>query len=226
MRTTKPIIAPSVLSADFSRLGDEIKAVEKAGADWIHLDVMDGHFVPNITIGPILVEAARKSTNLCLDTHLMIENPGKYVDDFIKAGADSITVHVEVFSNPEELKELLQSLRAKKVKAGLSLNPATPVAKLLPFLSYTDLILVMTVNPGFGGQSFMSACLEKVQELRKMREQENHSFLIEVDGGVNQQTIASCAQAGADAYVAGSAIFKTADYHKTINELRALAVAS
>lgn len=208
-------IAPSVLSADFSRLGEEIRAVEKAGADLIHLDIMDGHFVPNITAGPILVEAARKVTKLPLDAHLMIENPEKYIPDFAEAGADSITIHVETAG-----KKALQLIRKCGAKPAIALNPATPLSKVIPFLRDVSMVLIMTVHPGFGGQKFISACLKKVKQLRQIIDQKNLPVEIEVDGGINPENIAQVSRAGATIFVAGSAIFKNPDYRTTIRLMK------
>lgn len=213
-------IAPSVLSADFSRLGDEIRAVEEAGADWIHLDIMDGHFVPNITAGPILVEAARRVTKLPLDAHLMIENPEKFIPDFASAGANSITIHVEACPTDKELRKALSLIREKGAHPSLSLNPSTPVSKILPFLGEVEMILVMTVDPGFAGQGFISSCLKKVAELRRVIDERGLAVAIEADGGIKIDNIAEVSRAGAEIFVAGSAIFKSPDYRKTIQEMR------
>jgi ribulose-phosphate 3-epimerase len=212
-------IAPSILSADFAKLGDEIRSVEAAGADWIHVDVMDGHFVPNITIGPLVVEAIRPVTKLPLDVHLMIENPDRYIPDFASAGADIIAVQTETCVH---LHRSLQLIRQNNCKAGVVLNPSTRIEGLEWVLPDIDLVVLMSVNPGFGGQSFIPATLEKVARLRKMIDNRGLSIEIEVDGGVNSETIASIAQAGADVFVAGSAIFGSDDYRATISELRSL----
>jgi ribulose-phosphate 3-epimerase len=208
-------IAPSVLSADFSRLGEEIRAVEEAGADLIHLDIMDGHFVPNITAGPILVEAARKVTKLPLDAHLMIKNPEKYIPDFAEAGADSITIHVETAG-----RKALQLIRKCGAKPAIALNPATPLSQVLPFLNDVAMVLVMTVNPGFGGQKFIASCLKKVSELRQTIDRKKLAAEIEVDGGINTENIGDVSRAGATIFVAGSAIFKSPDYRKTIQQMK------
>lgn len=213
------LIAPSILSADFSKLGDEIRAVEKAGADWIHVDVMDGHFVPNITIGPLIVEAARKVTTLPLDVHLMIENPDRYIDDFIKAGADLISVQVETCVH---LNRTVNLIKEAGLRAGVVLNPSTPLSSIEWTLEYVDFVMLMSVNPGFGGQKFISNSLNKVKALRKMINDKELPVLIEIDGGVNDKTIENISEAGVDIFVAGSAIFKSSDYKKTINRFREL----
>ena len=210
-------IAPSILSADFSRLGDEVRAVAAAGADYIHVDVMDGHFVPNITIGPLVVEAVRKVTELPLDVHLMIENPDRYVPDFAKAGADIIVVHAEASVHLHRTIQLIKSLGKR---AGVSLNPATPLSALEYVLDELDLVLLMTVNPGFGGQSFIEACLPKIHALRAMLDRRGCDAELEVDGGVKIDNIDRIAHAGADVFVAGSAVFGSKDYKETIKELK------
>jgi ribulose-phosphate 3-epimerase len=210
-------IAPSILSADFTRLGDEIRAVEKAGADYIHIDVMDGHFVPNITIGPMIVEAARQATQLPLDVHLMISDPNKYVEDFRKAGADIITVHVEAVNH---LHRSIQQVKSTGARAAVSLNPATPLEMIEYVLEDLDMVLLMTVNPGFGGQEFIKGVLPKIKRLRDMILSRGLNVEIEVDGGVNADTIGLVSSAGADVFVAGSAVFKSRDYAETIRILR------
>ncbi len=211
-------VAPSILSADFARLGDEIKAVEAAGADLIHVDVMDGHFVPNITIGPLIVAAARRATKLPLDVHLMITNPELYISEFAKAGADSITVHVET---AHHLNRLIQSIKEHKgVKAGVSLNPATPLSSLDYVLADADLVLIMSVNPGFGGQAFIPSALDKIAKLRKRIDDSGLKTEIEVDGGVKPENAAAIVKAGADILVAGSAVFGAQDYAKAISGIR------
>lgn len=211
------IIAPSILSADFTKLGDEIEDVEKAGADWIHIDVMDGHFVPNITYGPIIVEAAKQATALPLDVHLMIEKPDLFIPDFVKAGADLISVHVEACTH---LNRTLQLIKENNVRAGVALNPATPLSAIDYSLEYLDFILVMSVNPGFGGQSFIPNSLDKIKALKKMIQEKNLSTLIQIDGGVNEKTIAEIARAGTDSFVAGSAIFNSKSYKETITRFK------
>jgi ribulose-phosphate 3-epimerase len=213
-------IAPSILSADFSRLGEEIKAVEAAGADYIHIDVMDGHFVPNITIGPLVVAAARKITTLPLDVHLMIENPDRYIHDFAAAGADIIVVHAEASVHLHRSIQLIKSLGKR---AGVSLNPATPLNYLEYVLADLDLVLLMTVNPGFGGQSFIEEALPKIKALRAMLDKRGLEAELEVDGGVKTDNIARISHAGADVFVAGSAVFGSSDYASTIAALKAQA---
>jgi ribulose-phosphate 3-epimerase len=213
-------IAPSILSADFARLGDEVRALEAAGADYIHIDVMDGHFVPNITIGPLVVEAVRRVTKLPLDVHLMIENADAYVPEFAKAGADIIVVHAEA---SRHLHRTVQLIRSLGKKAGVSLNPATPLDSLEYVLGDLDLVLLMTVNPGFGGQSFIGACIPKIKALRNMLDRRGIDAELEVDGGVKIDNIAEISHAGADVFVAGSAVFGSADYAATITEMKRLA---
>jgi ribulose-phosphate 3-epimerase len=211
------LIAPSILSADFAKLGDEIKAVEAAGADWIHADVMDGHFVPNITIGPLVVEAVKRVTALPVDVHLMIENPDNYIAAFAAAGASYISVQVETCSHLNRTVQLIKDCGAQ---AGVVLNPSTTVASLEWILEYVDYILIMSVNPGFGGQAFIPNSINKIKALRNHIQERGLSVLIEVDGGVNEKTIAQVAAAGADVFVAGSAIFGSQDYQATIQSLR------
>lgn len=216
-------IAPSILSADFSRLGDEIRAIEQGGADYVHIDVMDGHFVPNITIGPLVVDAVRRVTDLPLDVHLMIEHPDRYVGDFAKAGADLIVVHVEATTH---LHRTIQLIRSFGKKAGVSLNPATSLATLDMILPDLDLVLLMTVNPGFGGQSFIESCLPKIAQLRQRIDQLGKPIELEVDGGVKIDNIERIAAAGADVFVAGSAVFGADDYATIIRQLRDNALAA
>ena len=210
-------IAPSILSADFARLGDEVRAVAAAGADYIHVDVMDGHFVPNITIGPLVVEAVRKVTDLTLDVHLMIENPDLYIPEFANAGADIIVVHAEATNHLHRTVQLIKSFGKK---AGVSLNPATSLHVLDYILEELDLVLLMTVNPGFGGQSFIETCLPKIHALRAMLDKRGLEAELEVDGGVKIENIDRISHAGADVFVAGSAVFGSINYMATIAELK------
>jgi ribulose-phosphate 3-epimerase len=214
------LIAPSILSADFTRLKEEIQAVEAAGADWIHADIMDGHFVPNLTFGPMVVEAVRRTTGLPIDVHLMISEPDRYISDFAKAGATCISVHVETCAH---LNRTVQLIRDSGARPGVVLNPATPVETLRWILEYLDFVLVMSVNPGFGGQRFIANSIAKIDLLRRMISERGFNTLIEVDGGVGPQTIADIAAAGTDVFVAGSAIFNSPDYRQTIQTLRQLA---
>ena len=214
------LIAPSILSADGSRLGEEIIAIEKAGADWIHIDVMDGNFVPNITMGPAIISSLRKVTKLPFDVHLMIADPDRYVESFFKAGADVITVHLEASTHLHRTVELIKSLGAK---AGVSLNPATSLDQIAEIIHYIDLLLIMTVNPGFGGQQFIGTSLAKIARAKKMLVTLPHQPLLEVDGGVNLKNIGDIGQAGADVIVAGAAVFGSEDYRKTITALKTTA---
>ena len=210
-------IAPSILSADFTRLGEEVKDVEDAGADWIHADVMDGHFVPNITIGPLIVEAVKRVTALPIDVHLMIENPDNYIPAFAEAGASYISVQVETCIHLNRTVHLIKDCGAQ---AGVVLNPTTPVKSLEWILEYADYVLIMGVNPGFGGQAFIPNSIDKIKTLRKQIQDRGLAVLIEVDGGVNENTIAEISSAGVDIFVAGSAIFGSKDYQKTIRSFR------
>ena len=213
------LIAPSILSADFSKLGDEIRAVEDAGADWIHVDVMDGHFVPNITIGPLIVKAVRRVTSLPLDVHLMIENPECYIKDFADAGADLISVQVEACVH---LNRTIQIIKEIGLRAGVVLNPSTPLATIEWVLKDVDFVMIMSVNPGSGGQNFIPSSLDKVRDLRDLTRKNGLSTLIEIDGGVNEKTIKNISDAGVDVFVAGSAIFGSSDYKATISRFREL----
>ena len=210
-------IAPSILSADFSKLGEEIKAVEQAGADWIHIDVMDGMFVPNITIGPLLVEAARRATDLPLDVHLMVERPERFIDDFAKAGSDIITIHAEATPH---LHRCVQAIKECGLSAGVSINPSTPVQAIEPIADYVDMVLVMSVNPGFGGQKFIESSIAKIRQVREILDNANSAAELQVDGGIKISNIARVAGAGADVFVAGSAVFGSDDYKKTIEDMR------
>lgn len=215
----KIIVAPSLLSCDFANLEAEIEAVTTSGADWLHVDVMDGHFVNNITIGPVVVRAIKKVSKIPLDVHLMIENPEKYVDSFIDAGSDYLTIHIEATKNA---KDVLRSIRARGVKPGITLRPRTSIEEVLPLLEEVSLVLVMTVEPGFGGQQFMHDQVEKIRILKKEIENKNLNVHIEVDGGINQETSRICKEAGATAFVAGSYIFGAGkqSYKKAIESLR------
>jgi ribulose-phosphate 3-epimerase len=210
-------IAPSILSADFSRLGEEVRGVERAGADLIHVDVMDGHFVPNITIGPIVVTGLKKLTSLPLDVHLMIEEPERYIEAFAQAGSTWITIHAEVCPH---LSQLIKKIRKLNIRPGVVLNPPTPLKILHPILDEIDLVLLMSVNPGFGGQSFIPSTLKKIERLRKIIDQNHYPLEIEVDGGIKIENIREVSRAGGDIFVLGTGIFKTKDYGETIRKLR------
>lgn len=210
-------IAPSILSADFGRLAEEVRAAEAAGADWIHVDVMDGRFVPNITIGPLVVEAVRKVTKLPIDAHLMIVEPERYVEAFAKAGADLISVHAEVSPH---LHRTLQAIRAAGARPAVALNPATPLSAVEWVLGDCDLVLVMSVNPGFGGQRYIAAATEKVRQLRAMADARGQALEIEVDGGIKAETVGEVAAAGANVFVAGTAVFGAKDYAAAIRGIR------
>jgi ribulose-phosphate 3-epimerase len=212
-----PIVAPSILSADFGQLADEVRAVTDAGADWIHVDVMDGHFVPPITIGPLVVEAIRRATHLPLDVHLMIESPERQVAEFVRAGANGVTIHVEA---ADDVPAVLAAIRDTGARPGLALNPPTPLARVEPFLGLVDLLLVMSVNPGWGGQPFVEGSMEKLAAAREARRAAGARFVIEVDGGIKTHNAGAAAAAGADVLVAGSAVFASPDYAATIRALR------
>lgn len=210
-------IAPSILAANFAKLGEEVAEVERAGADWIHIDVMDGHFVPNISFGAVVMEAIRPLTKLPFDVHLMIENADRYIEDFAKAGADYITVHVE--ASPH-LHRTIQLIRSYGVKPGVVLNPHTPVESILPILEDIDLVLFMTVNPGFGGQKFIDSVLPKVEQLAGIIKEKGLDIDIEIDGGINEETIVACAKAGANVFVAGSAIYGSDDRTAALQRIK------
>jgi ribulose-phosphate 3-epimerase len=210
-------IAPSILSADFGNLAGEIGAVEAAGADLIHIDVMDGAFVPNLTLGPPVITSIRKTTKLPFDVHLMIETPGRYIEDYADAGSDFITVHVEA---ERHLHRTVHAIKERGVKAGVSLNPATPLGQIEEIIADIDLLLIMSVNPGFGGQKFIEQTLQKIQRARALIDKEAPHVLLEVDGGVTLENIATISEAGADILVAGSSIFRSRDYGRTIGEMK------
>ncbi|QPC46302.1 ribulose-phosphate 3-epimerase [Mangrovibacillus cuniculi] len=214
-------MAPSILAANFANLGHDVKIVSDAGADYLHIDIMDGHFVPNISFGPSIVKSIRSYTDIPFDVHLMIQNPDQYIEDFVKAGADIITVHVEACPH---LHRTLQLIRSFGVKAGVVINPATSASILEPVLHEVDMILCMTVNPGFGGQAFIPSVLPKIEWLAEQREKNNYLYEIEVDGGVNEETIIDCANAGADVFVAGSAIFAKDDPAEALQNLKSVAM--
>jgi ribulose-phosphate 3-epimerase len=211
------IIAPSILSADFARLGEEVKAVREAGADWLHVDVMDGAYVPNITIGPPVVKALSRVTDMPLDVHLMIRDPDRFLDDFVEAGSHYITVHAEAAVH---LQRTLSYIRQKGCKAGVSLNPATPLSHLEYVFPDVDMILIMTVNPGFGGQGFIPQMMDKISDLRSILDSFDREILLQVDGGVKVDNIGEISAAGADVFVAGSAVFGSRNYAETISRMR------
>ena len=214
------IISPSVLSCDFSKMGEEFKNMEKCGADWLHIDVMDGHFVPNITLGAPIVKSLRKVTDLTFDVHLMISEPHKYISDFAKAGSDIITFHYECDSDTEKTIDLIRSFGCK---AGLSVKPKTDIEKIYPYLDKLDMVLIMTVEPGFGGQSFMEDMMPKLNKLRAECEKRNPDIFIQVDGGITVDTIGKAAENGANVFVAGSAVFSASDRKAMIASLRGIA---
>jgi ribulose-phosphate 3-epimerase len=217
MSASRKKIAPSILSADFARLADEIRAVEEAGADLIHVDVMDGHFVPNFTIGPPIVAAIKRVARRPLDVHLMMTNPDDFIPEFVEAGSDYLTVHVETCPH---LHRTIQSIKEKGIKAGVTLNPGTPILSVEAILSEVDLLLVMSVNPGFGGQKFIPSVMEKVKAARKMIDSHGLKVELEVDGGLKVDNVGTISSAGADIFVAGSAIFGSKDYKETITQMR------
>lgn len=212
-----PILAPSILSADFTNLSQQIRLVEMGGADWIHCDIMDGHFVPNITFGPLMVEAVKRVTKLPLDVHLMIKNPHKYIEAFIKAGANSILIHYEEVVH---LNDILTQIKKLGVKAGVVINPSTPVNLLRDVVEYADLVLIMSVNPGFGGQSFIKNSLRKIREAVKLRNELDTNYLIEVDGGIDLSNTEDILKAGCDVFIIGSSIFKADDITATTLEFK------
>ncbi len=217
MSLSRKKIAPSILSADFAHLADEIKAVEEAGADIIHIDVMDGHFVPNFTIGPPIVAAIKKVARRPLDVHLMMTNPDDFIPEFVEAGSDYLTVHVETCPH---LHRTVQSIKERGIKAGVTLNPATPISSVEPILSEVDLLLIMSVNPGFGGQKFIPSVMDKIKAARKMIDAQGLKVELEVDGGLKVDNVGAISSAGADIFVAGSAIFGSKDYKQTITKMR------
>ncbi len=217
MKFDKRIVAPSLIAADFSKIGDEVARASGGGGDWLHLDVMDGHFVDNISFGPVLIQSVRGNSGIFLDVHLMITRPDHYLPRFVAAGADGITVHVEA---PHEVAQTLRRIRQAGLQAGLALNPATPVEAALPYLDQIDLLLCMTVVPGFGGQAFMPAVLEKIQAAAALRAGRGLDFHIQVDGGIDPVTAARCAAAGANVMVAGSATFGADDMAAAIRQIR------
>lgn len=216
MDFSPPVLAPSILAADYTQLGSQIERCMEAGTQWIHCDIMDGHFVPNISFGPPIVKAANSVGELFIDVHLMIEQPDHYIDAFVEAGADMITVHQETCPH---LHRTIQHIKDHDIGAGVALNPATPLNQIIPILPYVDMVLIMSVNPGFGGQGFIEATYQKLQEARSLREKHDAHFLIQVDGGVKPANIEAITRAGADVLVAGSSVFKAANIGEQITEL-------
>jgi len=217
MKNKTIIIAPSILSADFTRLGTEIKLVEDGGADWIHLDVMDGRFVPNLTFGPIIVEAVNRLTELPLDVHLMIDQPEKYIEDFFNSGSDWITIHYEA---SKDVRKILKQIRKFGIKSGISIKPGTSVKEIKPFLEIVDLVLIMSVEPGFGGQDFIASSFNKIRELIQIREENNYEYLISIDGGVKESNAPEIVDSGVDILVAGSFIYHNPDPPGALRSLR------
>ena len=210
-------LAPSILSADFARLLEDVKKVENAGCEYLHIDVMDGHFVPNITLGPGIVKSLRRDVNMVFDTHLMIENPDNYIKDFVDAGSDLIVVHVEACRH---LHRTIQNIKSQNVKAGVALNPATPIETIKHVLEDVDMVLIMTVNPGFGGQSFIEGMIDKIKELKQIIDEKNLKVDIQVDGGIKPSNIHQVVEAGANVIVAGSAIFNSENIEETVRLMR------
>ena len=210
-------LAPSILSADFARLLEDVKKVEEAGCEYLHIDVMDGHFVPNITLGPNIVKSLRKDVNMVFDAHLMIENPDMYIKDFAEAGCDIIVVHQEACKH---LHRTIQNIKSYNIKAGVALNPATPIETIKHILKDVDMVLIMTVNPGFGGQSFIDSMIDKIRELKAIVDEQNLNIDIQVDGGIKPSNVADVVNAGANVIVAGSAIFNSSDIKETVIEFR------